>query len=297
MRAVVGKKRWLKRPAASGALAFACWMWPAAADAQNLRLASGFEYTRGLYGSFAETEIAMASISARYSVNGWTYSLTVPYVRVTGPGAPFNPQATPVFALRLPEGVDAAAIPLVSLPDDPSFLFPRLNPTTKGFGDVTAGVGRSLELKRDRLYLDAMVLAKLPVGDVDKLIGTGRTDITMQADFIYETRRFGFVIGGGRTFVGKTPRFELQDRWRLSAAAYAPVGRRFTVGALYDWREPVLVGSDDISEVTTYVSARINSRLSVLAYSVTGLSDASPDIGAGIRFSIDFDVGGNPNRD
>ncbi|GAB4519420.1 MAG: hypothetical protein Kow00133_05110 [Amphiplicatus sp.] len=292
MRAVVGKKRW------RGALfALVGLVWPCAAPAQTVRLATGFEYTRGLYGAFDETEIAIASVSARYSVDGWTYSLAVPYVRVTGPGAPFSPQAAPSFALRPPEGFDAAALPLISLPDDPSFLFPRLNPTTEGFGDVTAGIGRSFELKRGRLYLDTAALAKLPAGNVDKLIGTGRADLTLQADLVYETRRFGVVAGAGRTFVGKTPRFDLQDRWRLSAGVYAPVGRRLTVGALYDWREPLVVGSDDISEVTTYVSMRINRRLSVLAYSVTGFSDASPDIGAGLRLAVDFDFGERAYRD
>ncbi|NJM36235.1 MAG: hypothetical protein HC850_17800 [Rhodomicrobium sp.] len=132
---------------------------------------------------------------------------------------------------------------------------------------------------------------KLPTAERSKLLGTGETDLTLRGDFVYETRSFGVFAGGGRAFTGKSELFPLQDRWQLAAGAYAPIGRRLTIGALYDWREPLVVRSGAISEVTTYVSMRVTSRLSVLGYTVAGLSDSSPDFGAGLRLSVDFDLG------
>lgn len=263
----------------------------ASASAQTLRLASGFEYTRGLYGARLSTESLIATASARYTFDNWAFGLVIPYVSVTGPGAPFDPYAVSVYALVLPVGVEQSFVPLLSLPQDESFFYPQLRLKSEGLGDVTASASRSFELKRNRLYLDATAILKLPTGDADKLIGTGETDLTLRSDLVYEAPGFGVFAGGGYSHTGKSERFDLMDRWQFSAGVYKPIGPRFTLGVIYDWREPLVVNSGEISEITSYLSMQVSDRFSVLAYSVTGLSEASPDIGAGLRLAVDFDVG------
>lgn len=261
---------------------------PVAGSAQTLRLGSGFEYTHGLYGSHLPTDSLIATASVRDTTDDWTFGIVIPYVRVSGPGAPFEPFAVSYFALAIPHAVDTNSVPLVSLPGDPSYHYPQFSPITEGIGDVTVSASRSVELKPNRLYLDASAALKLPTGDPQKLIGTGEPDVTLRSDLIYEAYDFGMFVGGGYTFAGKTPRFDLQDRWQFSTGAYKPLGQRFTVGVIYDWREPLIVHSKYISEITPYISARIDSRLSVLAYTVIGLSEASPDFGVGLRLAVDF---------
>jgi len=264
---------------------------PGAAFAQTLRLATGVEYTRGLYGARLHTDSLIATTSARYTVDNWAFGLIVPYVRVEGPGAPFEPFAVSFFAIELPVGIEADFVPLLSLPDDPSFRYRQFSPVSEGLGDMTLSASRSFELKRNRLYLDVSGVLKLPTGDPDKLIGTGETDVTLRSDLVYEGRDLGVFAGGGYSHTGKSERFDLMDRWQFSAGVYKPIGRRITLGVLYDWREPLLVNSGKISEITSYVSVQFDNRFSVLAYSVTGLSEASPDFGVGLRLAVDFDVG------
>ncbi len=264
---------------------------PGAAFAQTLRLATGVEYTRGLYGARLHADSLIATTSARYTVDNWAFGLIVPYVRVEGPGAPFEPFAVSFFAIELPVGIEADFVPLLSLPDDPSFRYRQFSPVSEGLGDMTLSASRSFELKRNRLYLDASGVLKLPTGDPDKLIGTGETDVTLRSDLVYEGRDLGVFVGGGYSHTGKSERFDLMDRWQFSAGVYKPIGRRITLGVLYDWREPLLMNSGKISEITSYVSVQFDNQFSVLAYSVTGLSEASPDFGVGLRLAVDFDVG------
>lgn len=266
------------------------WLSSSGASAQTLRVAQAFEYTQGSYGARLDTETFIAATSLRYTDDGWTFGLTIPYVRVKGPGAPFAPFAISAFAIRPPSELSGAVIPLLSLPNDASFFFPQFSLTSEGIGDVTASVARSFELKRDRLFLDVTGVLKLPTGDPDALIGTGEPDITGRGDFVYEANGYGLFAGGGYAVTGRSDRFDLQNRWQISAGAYVPIGRRFTAGALYDWRQSIVADSTDISEVTTYVSLQLDQRFSILGYALAGLSDASPDFGFGVRLAVDFDV-------
>lgn len=263
---------------------------PASVAAQSLRVASGVEYTRGLYGAYLPTESLIATVSARYSGDGWALGVVIPYVRVTGPGAPFDPFAVSYLAVVRPAGEEDSIVPVLSLPDDRAFSFQLTSPTSEGLGDISISLSRSFELTRNRLYLDASAIVKLPTGDVDKLIGTGQTDVSLRSDFVYEGDRIGVFAGAGYVVTGKSPLFELQDRWQLSAGVYAPIGRKLTIGAMYDWRSPLVVDSTAISEVTPYLSMQVSSRFNVLAYAVAGFSEASPGYGAGLRFAVDFDA-------
>lgn len=263
----------------------------AEAAAQSLRLASGVEYTRGDYGAYRPTESLIATVSARYASDAWALGVVVPYVRVTGPGAPFDPFAVSYFAIVRPTEQEGVVLPVLSIPDDRTFTYQLLSPTSEGLGDVSVSLSRSFELTRNRLYLDASVTVKLPTGDVDKLIGTGQTDVSLRSDFVYEGDRVGVFAGGGYVFTGKSRLFDLQDRWQFSAGVYAPLGRKLTIGAMYDWRSPLVVDSGAISELTPYISVQASSRFNVLAYAVAGFSEASPGYGAGLRFAVDFDAG------
>ncbi|NJM36236.1 MAG: hypothetical protein HC850_17805 [Rhodomicrobium sp.] len=83
----------------------AALLLPENAAAQTLRWSSGLEYTRGLYGSPLSTEILIATTSARVTFDRWSVGVTVPYVDVTGPGAPFDPFVVSVFAIQPPAEV------------------------------------------------------------------------------------------------------------------------------------------------------------------------------------------------
>src|SRR5216684_6702141 len=55
-----------------------------AADAGELSLGVGFNYSSGDYGTATTTEIVSIPIIARYDRSPWIFKLTVPYLRVSG---------------------------------------------------------------------------------------------------------------------------------------------------------------------------------------------------------------------
>src|SRR3954471_11221414 len=55
-------------------------------DAPALTLGTGLDYTTGKYGASEKTEILYVPFYARYETGPWIFRLTVPYIRITGPG-------------------------------------------------------------------------------------------------------------------------------------------------------------------------------------------------------------------
>src|SRR6185436_19515391 len=58
---------------------------PAAAHAQGLTLSTGIEYSSGKYGETEKTEMYNLPVTAKYETGLWTFRLSLPIVRVTGP--------------------------------------------------------------------------------------------------------------------------------------------------------------------------------------------------------------------
>jgi hypothetical protein len=60
---------------------------PPAPDWGRVSLSSGVDYSSGSYGETDKTQIWYVPLSVRYERGAWEGRLTVPYLRVTGPGA------------------------------------------------------------------------------------------------------------------------------------------------------------------------------------------------------------------
>jgi hypothetical protein len=52
----------------------------------RLTLSSGFDFSTGNYGSSGTTQIAYAPFSVKYAPDPFVLKLTIPYIRITGPG-------------------------------------------------------------------------------------------------------------------------------------------------------------------------------------------------------------------
>src|SRR5437764_8948928 len=59
---------------------------PAVSQADGITLGTGFDYTSGSYGASQKTDILYVPFYARYETGRALFRLTVPYVRITGPG-------------------------------------------------------------------------------------------------------------------------------------------------------------------------------------------------------------------
>src|SRR5215467_11554119 len=85
---------------AGGALA-------AAAQEGSLSVGTGFDYSSGNYGTSETTDIVSVPVFGKYEYGRWLFRLTVPYIRISGPG-----NVLPgVGRVRAVKGVRGASVP------------------------------------------------------------------------------------------------------------------------------------------------------------------------------------------
>jgi hypothetical protein len=162
--------------------------------------------------------------------------------------------------------------------------------TESGLGDVIGAVTvydvfRSAD---GTLALDFTGKVKLGTADETIGLGSGETDYSVQADVYKALRRGGFSTGVGYKLRGDTTTLDLQDVW------FGYVGGLYffsprTLGELYfDYRQPSLVGNDAVREAIAAITRRTSSRWRIHLYVIKGLSDTSPDWGAGLSTRANF---------
>src|SRR5271169_2766734 len=57
-----------------------------AAEGGKFSLETGMDYNTGKYGGTQSTDILYIPVTGKYQGQSWTLKLTVPYLRITGPG-------------------------------------------------------------------------------------------------------------------------------------------------------------------------------------------------------------------
>jgi hypothetical protein len=216
----------------------------------SVRLSAGVEYTSGDYGGTEDVEDLYAPLTVAYGLPRIDLRLTVPYLEVeTGPDA-----------------------------------------TASGLGDVIGAftVYDVLRSTDGTLVLDFTGRVKFGTADETVGLGSGETDYSVQADVYKALRRGGLSTGVGYKLRGDTAALDLQDVWFGYVGGLYYFSPR-TLGELYfDYRQPSLVGNDAIQEVMAAITRRTSSRWRIHVYVIKGLSDTSPDWGAGLSTRANF---------
>jgi hypothetical protein len=218
----------------------------------------GLDYSSGDYGTGTTSETWYVPIVGKYETGPLTLKLTIPYLRITNPSV--GPEGEP-----LPGGCGSVE---------------------SGLGDVVGNVAYALlDGSRGGVLLDVIGKVKLPTADEDKCLGTGKTDYSIQLDV---ARAFGAVTGfgtlGWKKF-GDPSGTNLRDPIYTSLGVATKLAPPTTVGAAYDWREKVSSRGDEISEMSLFVSHKLDASWKLQVYAVKGFSDASPDWGGGLVVS------------
>ena len=228
-------------------------------EGTRVKLSTGFDYSTGDYGDTQDTEITYIPVTAKAYMGDFTGSLTVPYVRIEGPGSVIG-------------GGDASVQQTGT----------GVITTESGLGDVVAGLTYTVDLDQYKSYVDLTGKVKFPTADEDKGLGTGEADYTL---LVEGTKMIGdaYVSAGlGRKFVGDSPALNLSDVWLGSVGAGYQVTPQFGVGASYDYRESAGSGENP-SEMTAFATYKVTPDVSVQAYGVAGFSDGSPDHSVGMQ--------------
>lgn len=229
-------------------------------------LTVGYNHSSGDYGQTEDTVITYIPVTAKIKKDRWTAKLTVPYIKIKGPGVVAGGEDTSVGGVAQPVG------------------------TESGMGDVQASLSYKQPLGGKGIYGDLMGKVKIPTADEDRNLGTGEFDYTLQAG-LTKTIGDAYVTGSvGRKFNGSSSTFSPNDVWKASAGAGYNFTPQLTAGASYDWRESSSDTGEDYSNAIGYGTYKMTKNWEAQVYAGTGFSDAAPNFSTGLQVSYKFDA-------
>lgn len=249
----------------------------------NVKISTGFDYSTGKYGQSQSTEIWYFPIITKATYGNWTAKLTVPYLRIKGPGSVIGGGGVVVVCNDNSGPGKGGGCPPVVNPVTTGAVT-----TESGLGDIIGALTYTINIEKHDIFLDFTGKIKFPTADENKRLGTGETDYTIQVD---ATKMFGkaYIFGGaGRRFVGDNAQLQFDDIWLVNAGAGYQVNKKFGLGASYDFRESPST-AQNASEATGYFTYKVTDSVTAMLYGVVGFSNGSPDESVGLQFSYKFE--------
>lgn len=223
---------------------------------------AGTEYTSGRYGGDVDIEDLYIPLTATIDYGRMHFRLTAPYLSVTAP------EGTVIYS----EGGE----PIPGTGDIT---------TESGLGDVIGSftVYDVINSRRLRLAMDLTGKVKFGTADADKGLGSGENDYTLMADFYKFFDQVTLMGSVGYKFRGDPSGIDLQDALLTSVGFNYRVSPETSTGLFYDYRESAIIGNDSIQEISGFVSRRFSQNWRFQFYALAGLTDSSPDWGAGFK--------------
>lgn len=250
---------------------------PLAQAETSVQFGTGFEYSSGEYGDTEETTIYEVPFSVRVKSGNWSFRARVPVASVEGPGG-----VVPGDDNGGDRVDNSGSGSSGGGGDDDDDLGGGGNVAGLsdeiGLADITLSGTYTFDLS-DKTYLDVTTKVSLPTGDEAKDLGTGEIDVSVNAELGADTDFGGVYLQGGYKQRGGALR---EDGAQAVAGAYARLTDGVLFGADVSWAEASRLGADDFSSATAYTSFRLTESLRLSLFAETGLTDASPDFGAGI---------------
>jgi hypothetical protein len=234
------------------------------------KFSAGVDYSTGDYGLDDDTDIWYVPFTFKYDAFPWLFRLTVPWLRVEGPGGVV---------------VGADGNPVV-VSDQPV----REVETHSGLGDIVAGITYSIAPVRGSAlpFIDFTGKIKFGTADEDDGLGTGANDYILQVDLAKtygNTTPLGTL---GYKFKGDADDFELDNVWFASLGFSYKLNPAVSGGITLDWQEASTDDGDDQLEAVPFVGWKFDKTWSLSTYGVVGFSEGSPDWGLGAQVTYAY---------
>ena len=231
-------------------------------------LTSGLDYSTGKYGQSESTDITYIPFMVKYETNDTTLKLTVPWLKITGPGD--------VVGGNAPIALGKSNRPIT---------------TQSGLGDVvfTAShtIARLGEIKP--LILDLTGKVKFATASVSKGLGTGKNDYSIVLD-AYKPINSSVTLFGdvGYKVMGDPNNINLNNVWFGTAGLSYKLSPTSSAGFMADTRQATQNKSDPLRELTIFLTHKFNAQYKLQSYITHGYSDASTDWGGGVMLGWIF---------
>lgn len=241
----------------------------------------GVDYSSGDYGSQTTTKILSVPLSAKYVTGDWSFKASLPWMRVEGdanvvPGMGLLENLNPLGRGRgngNGNGGGGTAAPTSG--------------TTSGIGDLRLAATYAIPME-GKWGVDLTGNVKIATADEDKGLGTGANDYGAAIDVYRAVGEATTVFGGvGYTVLGDSEFIEVDSVVNANLGVSQKLGDN-SVGVMYDYRQPTSEAADDRSEITGFFSFPTSDVSKMQLYATKGLTDGSPDWGAGVSFTAGF---------
>lgn len=244
-----------------------------AAAGSDLSVSLGAEYTTGDYGTGTDTTIWYFPLTFGYGSEMTSFSVTVPYLIVEGPG-----NVTPAIG-DTPRGMAPGMGAMQVVRPGP------VGPTRResGLGDVVlSGSVRLVAEAPAQPRIDLTGKIKLATADEDDNLGTGENDYAVQLD-LEKGVFFGYL---GYRVYGDPPGFNLDNVAYGLVGLSRPLDSATRAGVSLYAQQAAAAGADDQLELNLFLSRKLGMDSQLRPYVVFGLSDGSPDWGAGVTLTL-----------
>lgn len=267
------------------ACALVCPSLGQAADS-NLTTGVTVEYTSGKYGGAESTDILYIPVFAKYRAQSFTFGLTIPYIRISGPGNVVG-GLTPIVQDRRNGASKPEDFNDSSSNSSGSGGVSRVS--NSGLGDIIASVTyAAIDGGANGMNVDIGTRVKFGTADETKNLGTGKNDYSLE---VVMDKPFGNItpsVTVGRRWMGDTDTIDFRNVWYASAGLAYRLARNDTVTLDYDYGQAVLADTPRSSDLTIGLNHKFGTTSKVRFYALKGLNDGSPDYGGGISLYAYF---------
>jgi len=236
---------------------------PARAAEADLSVSLGAEYTTGDYGTSRDTNIWYFPATVKYETSADSVALTVPFVSVEGTGSVVAGERA--VRRNVPAGASSQ--------------------TNSGLGDVIlAGSHKIFETASSRMDLTGKI--KFGTADENDNLGTGENDLSVQVDM--ESYQGSNSVYGtvGYKILGDPPGADFRNVLYGSLGLSHKLDASRTAGMEWYAQQAALSNGPASSELTLYLSNKVDKKIKVSAYLLKGFSDGSPDWGLGVVLKL-----------
>ncbi len=260
----------------------------------------GGDYSRGDYGSSESTNVFYMPFSAKYETGAFTYNLTIPWLRVTGPGdvvpggfggAGGAASVGAVVCINKGKGNcnNGGGTIVSGGGGGGGSTTTSTRSTESGIGDIVAAATyNAIDGGENGFVVDFTGRIKFPTASDSKGLGSGKTDYAVQVNV---DKNFGgpYVSAGlGYKVLGEPDGVSFDNVIFGSLGGGYKLSKSTEMGVSYDWATAAVNGATRPQEVSIYCSHYLSDNYKISGVLYTGLSNASPDVGGGLTLSYYF---------
>ena len=229
--------------------------------ANRITISSGLDYNTGDYGLGVNTNALSVPLSVKYRTGNWTYRLGTAYLYLEESSSSFL--------------IDGNPIP---------------NTAVSGLSDIYTTTRYAFK-PVPVLNTEFSLTGKIKFGTANRAkgLGTGANEYTVDLGLYQPTDGSVDLFGSvGYRIKGDLPQRALNNVWLWSIGLSTRLDSMTQLGVIFDYRQATLNGRPPGKEVSLYWNWRHDKNWSFNTYGLVGLTNASPNFGAGLLASYSY---------